>query len=137
MTKKIEVEGDSKSEVVGLSCLVCQKAKMGNNFAKGLVQFLVWFLFIWIFQSYRLEGLHSICLLQRIRFSAIAIEDSFLANIKRHHDSAGHQKALAKVGSYGLKHSAEDLAVSGCPPLSMSSEALASRSQRESLQCGL
>lgn len=42
LSKKDQVEGDTKSEFVGLSCLVCQRANMDNNFAKGLVQFLVY-----------------------------------------------------------------------------------------------
>lgn len=67
----------------------------------------------------------------------LQLRTPFLANIKRHHESACHQKALKKVGSYDLKQNAAELAVAGCPPLSMFSEALASRMRRDSLQCGL
>lgn len=70
LSKKNEVEGDNKSEFVGLSCLVCQKAKMDNNFAKGLAQFLVYHLCFLFFRTYN-------SFIENLSTSTASTEDSF------------------------------------------------------------
>lgn len=60
----------------------------------------------------------------------------FISNIKRHGQSAAHDKALMIAG-YDTKRSCEELASHGCPSIAMFKDALANRLRRDSLQSGL
>ena len=60
----------------------------------------------------------------------------FISNIKRHGESAAHDKSLMMTG-FDTNRSCEELAVRGCPSLAMFKDALANRMRRDSLQSGL